>query len=102
MDISYGDYWKEIGSIGKECRGLAAENDTDISDEILTYIDGHRWIIYNAYHFDILRHSDNEESLLDNSELCIDSSTSLFQITAQFAFWAMYTDVMENLEEEEN
>lgn len=38
-----------------------------INDSLLhEAIDGHQWVIYNAYNADVMRYSDNEDYYIDN------------------------------------
>ena len=100
------EYWKEINNIAETIAEEAMEqsgNDTTEAKEIINdsllheTIDGHQWVIYYSYNLDVLKHSDNEEYMIDNlggaSEV-LDSS-GLNGLHSALAYWAMYADVQE-------
>ena len=112
-DMSRHEYWKEVATLAKditeECfesfdtvtrEEIREDNSNDNFREYLDErtwetIDGHQWVIYTAYNFDIMRFSDNSgysaenfgtESIVKDGELN----------TAAIAFGALYADVTEH------
>ena len=74
-ELSRQQYRDEIKSIAESLAAEAladCEWDRDSAEEAINdsrlheTIDGHQWVIYNAYNDDVLRHSDNESSYEDN------------------------------------
>ena len=109
------DYYNEVNAIAKDLVTNALEqcdNDADqamdlINDSLLhEWIDGHEWIIYNAYHLPILQHSDNAEYMGDNfggdSVASALKDGGLSGLHCALAFWALYADVMDNIEDAMN
>lgn len=111
MEISYSEYYKEINSIAASLLEEAKENYPEdpmewINDEGLHQeIDNHSWIIYNAYHLSILQHSSNAEAAIDEGLLDAEYSLKkggLSGLHQALAFWAMYRDVQEVLQDAED
>jgi len=114
MNITQNDYNTEIKSIA-ECMVEAAFNEYDevetieqaeelINDTLLhETIDSHQWIIYYSYNDDVIRYSDNADAYQDiysNEDvgaMIVDKGLDNFGIVR--AYWAMYTDVQEQLQE---
>ena len=107
------EYHNEVKAIAEDLVADALEqcdNDADqamdlINDSLLhEWIDGHEWIIYNAYHLPILQHSSNADYMRD--EFGADSLESALQggglsnLHCVLAFWALYADVAELLQDE--
>lgn len=110
--ITYNVYYKEVQSIAKELVLEALEqcdNDSEqalelINDSLLhEWIDGHEWVIYNCYHLPIIQHSSNADYMEDNlgadyavSEL---KEKGLSGLHCALAYWAMYADIQDILED---
>ena len=102
-DMTRKEYWDQIRSIRED---LADEYRTEGSDEdpnewfndrLHETIDGHQWIIYNAYNLDVLRFTDNEDAYIDNfGEWPADSDLSRIHTLA--AFEAMRQDVSDGID----
>ncbi len=56
--ITQKDYWEEIESLAKQCIEEAKEQDRELSEVIWETCDGHQWVIYTAYHHQVLQHCD--------------------------------------------
>ncbi len=59
-------------------------------------IDGHEWIIYTGYHYEVLAHSDNDGYSVENfgaESILTDGQLN----TAAMAFGAMYGDLWDAL-----
>lgn len=111
--ITLKEYWDEINSLAESVVADAmADNDNDrsaaeddINDSRLhETIDGHQWVIYNHYNFDVMRHSDNADHYIDNfgpeDAGNILKERGLDGLHNVIAFWAMYTDVQDRLSAE--
>jgi hypothetical protein len=100
-DITSCDYWSEIRSIAENVKQDVRENEGDVSDAVHEAIDGHQWVIYTGYHFDVLKHCSDESVGID--EGLIDANAALAEgglsrLTAQLAFCAMERDVYNELD----
>ena len=66
-------------------------------------LDGHQWVIYNAYNLPVLEHSDNadymEENLGDDCLLEALKAGGIKGLHTALAFWAMYADVQDAIQE---
>ena len=105
------EYYKEINEIAENLVSEVAEEikadhdicdlDDAISDIIFDSrlhetIDGHQWVIYYAYHQDVLHHSSNTEYGLDEGLIVWNSGESSYgELTTALTYWAMYADVSE-------
>jgi hypothetical protein len=81
-------------------------NDKDelielLNDSVLhEIVDGSEYIIYTAYHLPIIQHSDNDEYMLDNfgmESLAASLEKGLSNLHMAIAFWALYADVQERI-----
>lgn len=109
-NISSSDYWKEINASAVALAQEAMQqNEFDreaaseaIFDNLLhEYVDGHEWIIYNAYNLDVIQYSDNADYYVDNfgtesagEEL---KNNGLSGLHTAVAFWAMYGDIADKI-----
>ena len=70
-----------------------------INDSMLhETIDGHEWIIYNGYNLDVIKHRDNDDYMADNfggDALAESLKSGLSTLHCNIAFWCMYADVQE-------
>lgn len=67
-NITSQKYWEEIESIVKNCFDEKEYDDVSEDtweDRLYEIIDGHQWVIYTAYYFDVLKHSNNDEAIED-------------------------------------
>ena len=110
MTISYNEYNKEVLSLANSILDEALQDNDhnldqakeEINDTRLhETIDSHQWIIYWAYNLSVIQHSDNDEYYTDNFGteeaglwLC---RTGLSSLHTVIAFWALYADVQEKL-----
>lgn len=62
MYISYKDYWDEIRDIAQDVTDQANKYESDIYEILHETLDGHQWVIYTAYNYDVIRHSPNDEA----------------------------------------
>lgn len=115
-EITSSQYWGEVSSLAASIVEQAAQdNDLDTAetfdrDQIMEYvndtylhetIDGHQWVIYYAYNLDVLKHSDNQDYMIDNlgTESAGESlKQGLDTLHCHLAFWALYADVQDHLD----
>lgn len=64
-DLTLSEYSKEVSALAEAIAKEAVEYNRDVSDVLHETIDGHRWVIYTAYHFDVLQHSPNDGAYFD-------------------------------------
>jgi len=67
-DITHREYWDEVESLATECVRLSQENDSDLSDEIHEMVDGHQWVIYTAYNYDVLKRTEADSEIEEHLE----------------------------------
>ena len=109
--MTHNEYWAEIADIAQTIASEAlSDNDGDIDaarDDIFDLrlhetIDGHQWVIYYAYHLDVLKHTDNAEYMVDNfGGESVENAVKdggVDGLHTAMAFWAMYADVSERIE----
>lgn len=114
-NITSSQYWLEVQSIAnliatnamQSCDNDRAEAEELINDSLLhETIDGHQWIIYNAYNLDVIQHSDNEDYYIDEFG-AEDAGVTLKNgglsgLHTAVAFWALYADVQNMISDELN
>jgi hypothetical protein len=69
---------------------------SDIVERIWENVDGHQWVIYTAYNWDVLKISENNDYAI--TEFCIPAQEDYGLNTCALAFGAMYADCMEYFE----
>lgn len=113
------EYWGEVASLARsitdeafdylddedKAEVLAADGDLNSSDNarealderLWETIDGHQWVIYTAYNFDVLRHSANTDYAVENwgVESIVDETGLKW---AALAFGALYADVRDHVD----
>lgn len=96
-EITYKQYWNEVKDIAnmtlEEYEGEEAQNDGAFET-----VDGHQWVIYSAYHFDVLKHSSDENAFFEMYGERPDGD-SVSEILQKFAFAALLNDVQIALQE---
>lgn len=109
-EITSSEYWTEVQSMADSIASEAmADNDNDreaaeedINDSRLhETIDGHQWIIYNAYNLPVMQFSDNADYYIDNfggdDAGNILKERGIDGLHTVIAFWALYADVQDRL-----
>ena len=109
-EITSSEYWTEVQSLADSIASEAmADNDNDreaaeedINDSRLhETIDGHQWIIYNAYNLPVMQFSDNADYYIDNfggdDAGHILKERGIDGLHTVIAFWALYADVQDRL-----
>ena len=107
-------YWKEITDIAEQLVWFAMneyeeENDRDAAEEVINdhllheTIDSHQWIIYTVYHLQIIQESGNDDYLTENfgkdTAATLLDEGGIDSLHQGIAFWAMYADVQDKLEQ---
>ena len=99
-EMTQGDYWREVDSIVEslleECRDDKQDRE-GLDERLWETIDGHQWVIYTAYNFDVLRHSQNDGYTVENFWVEGRIVTDAGMNWAALAFGALYGDVSERL-----
>ena len=95
--MQHHQYWSEINTLAEHIREEAAKRDEDVYDVLHETIDGHKWVIYTIFHFDVLRHSDNEDYAIEH--LSVESIIKDGRLSTEaLAYGAMYGDVLDSLQ----
>lgn len=99
-EMSQGDYHREIQSLADSFREACRDGEVDPQDPhtwLHETIDGHQWVIYTAYNFDVLRHSPNDGAMVEHfgSDGVVQDGTLN---TAALAYCAMEQDVLEAID----
>lgn len=68
----------------------------DVQDRIWQDVDSSQWIIYTYLNNKVLEYTENEDAY-EQQGMELDTSKGFSNIRLQVAFWAMYQDVMEEL-----
>ena len=104
-NITYSEYQDEISDIAEDIYKEAMEEHPEDEDDRNEYImervnetvDGHQWIIYNAYSLSVYEHSSNPDAYQDmygNDDLgSIVADRGLLSLHTVIAYWAMQADV---------
>lgn len=92
-DITYSQYWKEVAELAADCVKEAKERGDELSDIIHESVDGHQWIIYTAYHTDVLKHTECDVSERFAEFGGPDLTRGWEGMTAQAAYLALESDV---------
>lgn len=92
-DLTLSEYSKEISELAESIAKEAREEGRDVSDVLHETIDGHQWVIYTAYHFDVLKHSKNDGAYFEEyGELTLKALD-----LAQIVYAAMAADVRDEM-----
>ena len=94
------EYWAEVASLAEtileEGRAEGQSDDEIASERLWETIDGHQWVIYTAYNYEVLAISPNNGYSVENfgvESVVQDGGLN----TAALAFGALYADVSEQL-----
>ena len=109
---SSSQYWNEIQSLAviiaadamSYCDNNREEAEELINDSLLfETIGAHQWVIYNAYNLDVLQYSGNSDRYVDefgaDDAVLVLKERGLGGLHQSLAFWALYADVQEKIEE---
>ena len=111
-NITSSQYWNEIQSLAvsiaedamAQCDNNREDAEELINDSLLhETIDGHQWIIYNAYNLDVYQYSANSDYYINNfggdDAACVLKEKGLDGLHQALAFWSLYADVQEKIGE---
>ena len=93
------EYWKQVDGIVSDLieEGQADKLDTDeLTERLHETIDGHEWVIYTGYHYEVLQHSPNDGYSVENFGADSIVKDGVLD-TAALAYGALYGDVSERL-----
>ena len=110
-EMTNREYWAEVSSLAEsiqeetrddmdgvfDCDWTRDEYEEALRERLHETIDGHQWVIYTAYNYEVLRHSDNDGYMVEEfgaDNLAPDGVLN----TNALAFWALYADVSEYIE----
>jgi hypothetical protein len=112
-DITFSQYWTEIQDTAEniisevlsyhfenECTDVDQVQDIINDTALHESIDGHQWVIYYTYNMDVIKHSDNEDYMLDNfgaGHVSASLKEGLSTLHSHIAFWALYADVSDKI-----
>ena len=109
---SSSQYWIEVQSLAvaiaedamSSCGNNRDEAEEVINDSLLfETIGAHQWVIYNAYHLDVLQYSDNSDRYIDEfgteDAAIVLKERGLDGLHQALAFWALYADTQEKISE---
>ena len=107
---SSSQYWKEVQDLAviiaedamSQCDNSKEDAEELINDSLLfETIDGHQWVIYNAYHLDVLQYSGNSDRYVDefgaDDAALILKEKGLDSLHQALAFSALFADVQEKI-----
>jgi len=98
-DLTRQEYNDEITNLAEIIEQESQEYDQETHDMVWETVDSHQWIIYTAYHLDILKQSDSEPQEWKHM---VDESDSWKDVIQVMAFRVMEQDLYEELQEREN
>ena len=109
-NITSSQYWIEVEALATQIAQDAmsqCDNSRDEAEELIAdslmheTIGAHQWVIYNAYHLDVLQYSDNSDRYIDEfgteDAALVLKESGLAGLHQALAFWALYVDVQERI-----
>ena len=109
-NITSSQYWIEVEALAAQIAQDAmaqCDNDRSEAEELITdslmheTIGAHQWVIYNAYHLDVLQYSDNSDRYIDefgaDDAALILKESGLDGLHQTLAFCALFADVQEKI-----
>jgi hypothetical protein len=94
-EITQQQYWAEINELAQDAFN-EKDNYEDRIDYVHELVDGHQWVIYNAYHFDVLKHCSDENAYFENFGEA-PTGSNVHEILIKLVYAAMEQDVLEAL-----
>jgi hypothetical protein len=82
------EYWVEVEAMAKNCAVEAKQDGRELSEVVWEACDGHEWVIYTRFHFDVLKHMGGP-----------DLSKGWDHVVMSAAFLALEGDVSEKAQE---
>lgn len=96
MRITREDYWSEVRAIGTSALAECAAEEGELVELVESTCDDHQWIIYTAYHYDVLTYSRNDNAFFDEYDEA-PTGKCVSDLTIKLAFSALRADVLEYL-----
>jgi hypothetical protein len=97
--ITQKAYWDEVASLAKNCADEAKEQERELSEVVWETCDGHQWVIYTFYQFQILQHTGQDVADRFSDMGGPDLKQGWDHVVMQAAFLAPEGDVMERAQE---
>lgn len=97
-DTSYRAYWDSVESLADEVIEREKAGD-DANDALHEAVDGTSWVIYTHESHAVMEHTRNSEYGTDNGLICDLDGKSFGEIVTIFAFWSLYGDVLDALDD---
>lgn len=98
-EIDSKHYWLEVSDTAAECAKQAKEEERDLYDVVHEMVDGHQWIIYTAYHHQVLQWSTQDAAALFDDMGGPDMKQGWDHVVQQAAYLVFHADVMEAAQE---
>ena len=110
--LSLKEYQNEINEMAQDIWREALErsdNDEEdarelINDTIHERVDGHQWVIYTHYHFDVLGHASDKDAYQDIycDQMAGEylANNGIDALTALVAFYAIKSDIIDVIYEQ--
>jgi hypothetical protein len=96
-EITSHEYWQEIESLCKQVFEECQEYQREPCDVLHETLDGHQWVIYTRYAFDVLKHSDNDGAAIE--EMGAEAATKDGVMNwALLVYCAMHQDCIDRAE----
>lgn len=96
-NASERNYWGTVQAIADDLYQRGRDGEiADFSDALFEAIDGTQWIIYTYRARKVMQYTRNDDALEDHG---VEAPTGGYdEVTTAYAFWAMYQDVIDRLE----
>ena len=96
-DSSEQRYWGTVQAIADELYQRGRDGEiSDFSDALFEEIDGSAWIIYTYSARKVMQYTRNDDALEDHG--MEQPKGGYDEVTTAYAFWAMYQDVIDRLD----
>ena len=96
-EISQKAYWTEVESLANDCAKEAKEGDRELSEVVWETCDGHQWVIYTFYNYQVIQHTgqDIDDRFADMGGM----GDRFSEVLTKAAYLALEGDVMEKAQE---
>lgn len=98
-DITEQEYAAEVTGLADEALDLSeGEDNMDLYDAVHELVDGHQWVIYTAYHFDVLKHArDAGDDAIEDHLEAIKGAENWRQMLKIATYAALQGDVLDRV-----
>jgi hypothetical protein len=93
------EYWVEVEAMAKNCAVEAKQDGRELSEVVWEACDGHEWVIYTRFHFDVLKHTGQDVADRFEDMGGPDLSKGWDHVVMSAAFLALEGDVSEKAQE---